>query len=300
MNRPVFPHPLHKGDTVAIVSPASIIDPDYVAGAIAAIEARGYRATTGAHTLGTDGSYSGTPQQRLDDMLAALTDPGVRAILCSRGGYGCVHLLDRLRDAVDPADAKWLIGFSDVSALHALWHQRGIVSAHASMAKHLTLFPDTDPANTALWSILEGHTPAVSWKCTLPGRCGQVTATILGGNLAVIADLISTPYDTLRPDTILFIEDIAEPIYKVERILWQLRLSGVLPNLAGLIVGQFTDYRPDRNYTTMEAMIAEMTAPYGYPVAFGAPIGHVDSNTPIIHGATATLTVAHDHATIHF
>ena len=298
MNTPVFPRPLRKGDAVAIVSPASIISPDYVTGAVAAIEARGYRAKTGAHALGTSGSYSGTPQQRLDDMLAALRDPDVRAILCSRGGYGCVHLLDGLREAIDPADAKWLIGFSDVSALHALWHYRGIVSVHASMAKHLTNFADTDPDNTALWSILEGHTPTIGWQCPPSSRSGKATGTLLGGNLAVIADLISTPYDTLRPSTLLFIEDIAEPIYKVERILWQLRLSGVLPNLAGLIVGQFTEYRPDRNYDAMEAMIADMTAPYTYPVAFGAPIGHIDHNTPILHGSTATLTVSPGHATL--
>lgn len=298
MDTPVFPRPLQHGDTIAIVSPASIIDPAYVAGAVAAIEARGYRAKVGAHTLGHCGSYSGTAAERLADMHAALADPSVRAILCSRGGYGCVHLIPDLLPDVDPADPRWLIGFSDVSALHALWHSRGIVSVHASMAKHLSLFSATDPDNAALWDLLEGRPQPVCWTPSGASRPGRACGTLLGGNLAVVADLISTPYDVFRPGSILFIEDIAEPIYKVERILWQLRLAGVLPNLAGLVVGQFTDYNPDRNYPSMEAMIADMVAPYSYPVAFGAPIGHVDHNTPLPYGATVSLDVTPAAATL--
>lgn len=286
-----IPRPLHPGDTIAIVSPASIIDPALVNGAVGAISCRGYRATVAPHALGTAGSYSGTAADRLADLRSALADPAVRAILCSRGGYGCVHLLDGLAPYVDPADPKWIIGFSDVSALHALWHSRGIVSIHGSMAKHLANFPDSDPDNAALWDILEGGRPDYTWATGPRSRSGEATGTLVGGNLAVIAGLISTPYDLLRPGTILYIEDIAEPIYKVERILWQLRLSGVLPRLAGLIVGRFTEYRPDRNYSDIETMIADMTAPYDYPLTFGAPIGHVDHNIPLLHGATVRFAV---------
>ena len=107
----------------------------------------------------------------------------------------------------------------------------------------------------------------------------------------MLADLIATPFDMARKDSILFIEDIAEPIYKIERIMYQLRLSGVLPTLRGLIVGQFTDYKPSKNYKTMEEMIRDMVAPYNYPVAFNAPIGHVFHNIPVIEGAKVTLKV---------
>lgn len=287
----LFPRPLCKGDTVAIVSPASVIDPALVEGAVAAIGSRGYRALVAEHALGVSGSYSGSAADRLADLRGVLADPCVRAVLCSRGGYGCVHLLEGLSDAVDPADPRWIVGFSDVSALHALWRSKGIVSVHGSMAKHLALFPDGDADNAALWDILEGGRPQYCWTSGAGSRQGEASGLLVGGNLAVIAGLVSTPYDLFSPGTILFIEDIAEPIYKVERILWQLRLSGVLPALAGLVVGQFTEYRPDRNYRDMEAMIYDMTADYGYPVSFGAPVGHVDHNVPLLHGAVATLSV---------
>ncbi|MDE7143160.1 MAG: LD-carboxypeptidase, partial [Muribaculaceae bacterium] len=121
---------------------------------------------------------------------------------------------------------------------------------------------------------------------------GIATGTLLGGNLAVLAELINTPYDILKPDTILFLEDVSEPIYKIERIFYQLRLSGLFDNIRGLIVGQFTEWKPARNYSDMNAMIADMTAPYSYPVAFNAPFGHVDTNLPFIESTTVTLSVA--------
>ena len=115
----------------------------------------------------------------------------------------------------------------------------------------------------------------------------------------MIADLISTPFDIIQPGTILFIEDVSEPIYKIERILYQLRLSGVLPKLKGLIIGQFTEYRPDDNHPTMEAMIAEALADYPYlPVAFNIPIGHVDHNVPVIESSQAVLDITPDAVTL--
>ena len=120
----------------------------------------------------------------------------------------------------------------------------------------------------------------------------MATGKLLGGNVAVLAELISTPYDIIQPGTILFIEDIAEPIYKIERILYQLKMSGVLGGLSGLIVGQFTDYKPDENHADTYEMIRDMVAPYDYPVAYNAPIGHVDHNIPLIESAQVTLKVS--------
>lgn len=284
------PEVLRPGDTVAIVSPASVIDPILVEGAANALMRMGFKVRVGAHALGRSGSYSGTAEERLGDMADALASPDVKAILCSRGGYGCVHLLHSLRPLVRP---KWLVGFSDVSALHALWQHCGICSVHGSMAKHLSEFPIEDPANRALLHILTtGEMPAVEWGGSGFDRPGCAEGRLAGGNLAVLSGLIGTPYDMLQPDTILFIEDISEPIYKVERILYQLRLSGVLERLRGLVVGRFTDYRPDRNYGMMEEMIASMVADCSYPVAMGAPLGHVDGNMPLVEGATVCLEVA--------
>ena len=145
--------------------------------------------------------------------------------------------------------------------------------------------------NAALFNILSGVREAVSFPASSYDRPGIATGRLIGGNLAVLADLIDTRFDVFKPGTVLFIEDVSEPIYKIERILYQLRLSGVLPNLAGLIVGQFTEYKADNSYKTMEQMVSDMVAPYSYPVAFQAPIGHVDHNIPVIENAKVTLKV---------
>jgi muramoyltetrapeptide carboxypeptidase len=264
------------------------------------------------HTLGAHGSYSATPAERLADFRTALADPGVRAILCSRGGYGAVHLLPDFPIDEWLADPRWLIGFSDISALHAMLNARDVVSIHASMCKALTLRDASDADNAMLLDILTGKRPHYCVDAHTANRQGTAHGIVRGGNLAVIADLIATPYSPFATpeDTILVIEDIAEPIYKVERILWQLRLSGYLDRVVGIIVGQFTEYRPDKNYDDMYAMLADMlgTSPRGgvaaqtcnCPVAMNFPVGHVDHNIPLLMGAPATLTVAPDSATLRF
>lgn len=286
----IKPQALPPGSRVAIVSPASIIDPAYVDGAVTTLRSWGYDPVVAPHALGECGSYSGTVAGRVADLAAALTDPSIRAVLCSRGGYGTVHLLEELSRLPLRDDPKWVIGFSDISALHALMASRGIASVHGSMCKHLALQPDDAPAK-ALHAILQGKYPSYAAPAHPLNRPGMATGRLVGGNMAVLGGLVGTPYDIFAPGTVLFIEDIAEPIYKVERLLYQLRLKGVLGSLAGLIVGRFTDYRPDRNYPDMYAMIADMTAPYGYPVAFDFPCGHTDDNMPLIESLDVTLTV---------
>lgn len=307
----IFPRQLALGDKIAILSPASIINPEYVEGACRWLLAQGYRPTVMPHALGHHGSYSGSTDERLADLRAALADPQVRAILCSRGGYGAVQLIADFPVAEWLADPRWLIGFSDISALHALLNANGIVSIHASMCKALTREqgPDRHDCNHScggdaerLLAMLRGERPAYAVAPHPSNHAGTATGQLRGGNLAVIADLIATPISPFRDpeNTILFIEDIAEPIYKVERILWQLRLMGFLDRVAAVVVGQFTDYRPNANHSDMYSMIAAMLAPLRCPVAFDFPVGHVDSNLPLLCGAEATLSVAPDEATLKF
>ncbi len=294
-----YPRPLSKGDTVAVVSPASIINPTLVDGAVEALSAQGYRVAVAPHALGSAGTYSASVADRLDDLRWALTDKSVRAILCSRGGYGCVHLLAELSKMPIEADPKWLIGFSDVSALHALMLSKGVASIHGSMAKALALHPADFAPNRALLSLLAGHREAVVLAGAHPfNRQGTATGRLVGGNLAVLQALMRTPFDLFAPGTVLFIEDIAEPIYKVERILYQLRLAGVLDNLAALIVGRFTEYRPDKNFSSMEQMIDNLLGQVNFPVAFDAAIGHVDDNMPLLHGAPVRLSVTATDTTV--
>lgn len=294
-----IPAPLRDGDRIAIVSPSGPVDSALVYAAADTLRGQGYRVDIFPSALGKCGQYAASNSARLADLSAALTDSTVRAILCSRGGYGAVHLLDSLSALPLERDPKWLIGFSDISALHALLASRGIASIHGNMCKHIALGPD-DEDNATFLAMLRGYRPAYEFAPDSLNRCGQASGRLLGGNLAVIAELINTPYDVIQPGTILFIEDVEEPIYKIERIMYQLRLSGVLPRLGGLIVGQFTGYRPNDSYETMERMIADMTAPYTYPVAFNVPIGHVDHNVPVIQSAEVTLTVTPEGTSLSF
>lgn len=283
------PAPLQPGDKVAIVSPASAIDPALIEAASGGLAALGYRPVVMPHAAGRSGSYSATDGERLSDMKKAMLDPEVKAILCSRGGYGAVHLLPELDLLPAEAYDKWLVGFSDISALHALWARHGMMSIHGSMARSFTTGINSQPVK-ALNHLLTGGGMNLEWTSESVSEPLETTGTLHGGNLAVLQALIATPWDDLTAeDTILFIEDIAEPIYKVERIMYQLRLSGRLERYKAIIAGQFTEYKPDANHADMYSMLRRQLA--GLPVVYDAPVGHLPGNQPLLHGARVTLSV---------
>ncbi|MBE6305397.1 MAG: LD-carboxypeptidase [Bacteroidales bacterium] len=292
----ITPPLLQNGDVIAITSPASAIAPTLIEGAVKALETEGFSVRVMPHAAGRHGSYSGTESERLSDIQTALDCPEIKAILCARGGYGAVHLLPHLH----LSHPKWIIGFSDISALHALWHNQGWQSIHGSMAKELALCKcEGNEANRRLFEILRtGMMPEIAYN-THPGSIPGISqGKIIGGNLAVLEGLAATPYDILNEPCILVIEDIAEPIYKVERIFRRLRLSGALQSLKGLIVGQFTDYKPSADFSDMYSMISCEIADLQCPVSLGAPIGHIDNNLPFIEGAEITLNVNNKTTTI--
>lgn len=292
---------LNKGDKIAIVSPASAVDPEYIDGACRVLEAWGYIPLPGKHCRNRLGYFSGSREERLEDFRTALHDPEIKAILCARGGYGTIHHAEHITAEEIRANAKWIIGFSDISVIHAICRCAGVPSIHASMAKHLAMFGADAPCNIALRNILEGNSTVYHIPSHKYNRTGTVSGEIVGGNLAVLSGLIGTPLDIFRPGIILFMEDIGEPIYKVERMLYALRLSGVLGSLKGLIVGRFTDYRePDSNGETMYGMIRRMVTDYNYPVAFDFPIGHIDDNHPIVEGGKATLCIDSNEVALSF
>ena len=294
----IYPPSLKPGDKIAILAPAGPMKNAPVDSAAKVLDSLGYQAVVMPHTYGKNGHFSGTTDERFADLKAAFEDTTVRAILCARGGYGVVHNLDRLAQLPLRDDPKWVIGFSDISALHALMASKNIASIHASMAKQVALGPD-DPDNAVLFGILKGEMPSYTFAPDSLNHLGKASGKLLGGNLAVIADLIATPFDMFEPNTILFIEDVSEPIYKIERILYQLRLMGVFDKINGLIIGQFTDYHPDDNHATMEQMIADALEPYpDLPVAFNIPVGHVDHNVPLVESSQATLNVTPEYVSL--
>lgn len=285
-----FPDCLLPGDTIAICSPAGSVDPSLFDPAIATLRRRGFNVKEMPHARGRHGSYSGSRSERLADLADALLDPNVKAVICGRGGYGAVHLLDDIYEIAGAPAPKWLIGFSDISALHGAMHARGIASVHASMLRSLA-DSGAEAETDMLFAMLRGEPMRYAWPSHSLNRPGKAEGMLVGGNLSVLSALIGTRYDLLRPSSVLFIEDINEPVYKLERMLWQLRLSGVLGSLRGLIVGQFTGTRADANHSSAYEMVADMTAPYSYPVAFDAPIGHSGRNIPLMIGRRHRLLV---------
>lgn len=297
----IKPKSLKQGDKIAIISPSSPVKEEYIDGAVAFLRSEGFEPVTMPAAKGpASGSYAAREEDRLRDITDAWKDPSIRAVLCSRGGYGAVHLLEKIDLNLLRRDPKWLIGFSDISALHALSLRAGVMSLHSPMAKHLTLMPKDDPCTRRLLNYLRGdEIEEISFAPTLFDRPGEGEGILVGGNLAVLNGLFGTPYDILacgREDEglILFIEDISEAIYAVERMLYHIRLSGGFKKVKGLIVGQFTDYRPDRNFSTMEEMISDFLDREeicGFPVAFNFPVGHVDTNYPLACGSRVRLRV---------
>ena len=298
-----FPENLKIGDRIEIVAPATTVKREYVEGCAKVLRDTGFDARIAPHALGpADGTYATSPEGRISDLREAMLNPEVRVIFCARGGFGCVHLLPHLPAEALREDPKWLVGFSDVSALHALWLSNGVASLHGPMAKHFKTFSGGDSYSRMTLQALMGL-PEMNIESRKPhpyNRRGIAKGRLCGGNLAVLDGLVGTPYDILATSPfddegrLLFIEDIAEPIYKVDRILTQLHLAGTLKRIKGLIVGQFTEYRPDLNFSSMEEMIATWLEEWGYselPIVFGFKVGHVDENWPLIEGAVTELRV---------
>lgn len=297
----IYPELIRPGDKIAILSPATTVREEYIDGAVQLLFEEGFEPVIMPHAKGpASGSYASTAENRCSDLLDALTNPEIKGILCARGGYGCIHLLPNIPERLIHENPKWMIGFSDVSALHALWVESGVVSIHGPMAKHLTEEGISHHATSALLRLISQN-PNMDYAIESHpfNRHGEGEGRLAGGNLAVLNSLAGTPYDLLEEDfsgdgAILFIEDISEAIYAVERMLTRLILSGRMNRLKGLIIGQFTEYRPDKNFQSMEEMTDALIKRSGLqdvPIAFGFPTGHVADNLPLVEGAKVRLTV---------
>lgn len=288
------PASLHPGDTIAIVAPANSPDYEKTEKYAGMLRDKGYHVKLGENIFHRHGSYSATDSLRLVDLHDALTDHSVKAIIAARGGYGAVRILQGLECIDLRHNAKWLVGFSDISALHSALNTRGVMTIHGPMATSSTT-EVSEPDFERLMSILQGDSIFYEVETCEYNKVGHSSGKLVGGNLSVIMGLFGTPYTSIAPGTILFIEDVAEPIYKVERMLYQLKLSGVLAQLKGLVVGEFTKYDADSDYPNgMYGMIADAVAEYDYPVIYGFQAGHGSINHPLILGAETTITVT-DH-----
>lgn len=277
---------------IRIISPSGAIDPSYIDGAASRLRAWGIEVSEGHHARDRWGRFAGKDEDRLADLNEALKDDHVDAILCARGGYG----LQRIIDGIGPV-TKPIIGFSDITALHQLSAISGQYSVHGIMCKHIATLPEDSEPLQALRRILQGEKMDYRWPTHPLNRPGTVYAPIIGGNLSVLYGLQATPFGLQQPAfrvqfPILLIEDIGERHYHIDRMMRNMRMSGVLAHLSGLIVGQFTDCENDPLMgCSVYETIKEVVADYDYPVLFNAPVGHVEHNLPLWLNATARMEV---------
>lgn len=288
----LHPSYLQAGDTVALVAPARKISREEIAPAVQALESWGLRVLTGETVGAEDRQYAGNDRQRMADLQRYLDDPQVKAIISCRGGYGTVRILDGLRFDRFMDKPKWVVGYSDLTALHV--HLNCVIgseSLHASM-------PINFPTNTAaalqsLQDALFGHTLSYTFPAHPLNVPGKMRGRVLGGNLSLLYSLLGTKTMLLQTGSILFLEDLDEYLYHIDRMMMAMKRAGKLQGLAGILVGGMTDMKDNTvpYGMTAEEIIAEHVAGMGYPVAFGFPAGHITDNRAIRLGVEAEVEV---------
>ena len=293
---------LQKGDKIALISPSYHTPMENVDTAAMILREWGFEPVVGPN-VGKEyrGKYAGTPQERLSDLEWALRDPGIKAILCNRGGYGTIHLTTLLPQSLIAANPKWIIGFSDITTLHGIAARAGVMSIHATMCSLMAKSQGLGPTNTLLRDILLGTVPVYEAPAHPQSIPGHAAGTLAGGNLCTFTPLLGTDADaTLGHDIILFIEEVEEDMSHIDRLINTLLLGGVFDRCAGVILGEFTDCKANLDYSSVEEMVCSYLKDRSIPVLCGFPAGHGDVNLPLLMGAPVTLDVTASGATLSF
>ena len=290
-----IPPYLKKGDTIGLTCPAGYMAKEKAQTCIYTLQQWGFEVMVGK-TLGSSSTtyFSGTDEERLNELQAMLDDNSVKAILCGRGGYGVGRIIDQLDFTRFKKKPKWIIGFSDITVLHAhIYSNFKIASLHSPMAAAFNEDGYKNEYIASLHKAISGK--KAKYKCAAHpfNTQGTTSGELVGGNLTLLTHLIGTPSDFKTTEKILFIEDIGELIYGTDRMLYQLKRSGKLQGLAALIVGRFTDMKDtDRPFgKTVEELISDVVKEYDYPVCFNFPVSHEKANYALKVGGTYELKI---------
>ncbi len=297
------PAALKAGDTIAIVSPSSTPDSMTVVKGCQTLREWGYVPIVGPHALSSYHVFAGTADERAADLLWALRDSTVKAIMCSRGGDGAVQLLSRIPLKEFRNHPKWVMGFSDATVLHSAEVSAGVMSIHCSMCDGISAKGERSAVNRLLQRLLQGEFPTYQVPAHPLNQYGETVGILVGGNLSVMCGLAGSEYDFLnRVDEglILFFEDMGEGISKVDRMLHQLEIRGVLSRLRGIIVGHFSKYKsPENGFADMYEMLHEYLQQYDIPICYDFPVGHHSGlNYPMVEGSVVKLSVAPSGTTV--
>lgn len=289
----IIPPYLQQGSTVGITCPSGYVSKERVSHAITVLESWGLQVVVG-QTVGTEHFYfSGNDDDRLADLQCMLDDPGIDAIIMGRGGYGMSRIIDRADFTKFQSKPKWVTGFSDITVLHNHIHALGVATLHSPMCGAFT--PDTENSEHLLnfKAALTGEALSYAMAPSSFNRDGSAEAIVTGGNLAILAHLTGSPSEADTDGKILFIEDIGEHLYNIDRLLLNLKRAGKLENIAALLVGSFTDNQDtERPFgQTVEEIIWDKVKEYDYPVCYNFPCGHQEINYTLSLGQKHRLSV---------
>ena len=292
----IRPPYLKAGDTVAIVAPSGILKrrEGEIQQAIALLNEWGLNAKLGDNVFNKADHFAGTDQERCEDFQNALDDSSISAIWCARGGYGTVRILDRLDYSKFKEHPKWIIGYSDITALHNQLHNEGVESLHALMCVSLTkdLTEIQDSVET-FKSAIFGNPTNYTLEGSEYNREGEATGQLIGGNLTMLHTMLGSDTSIDTSKKILFIEEIGEYKYHIDRMLQSLKRAGYFDNCNGIVVGDISKLRKNTTLwgTSIEQLILDALSEYSFPIAFNMPAGHEKDNRALILGRTINLKV---------
>lgn len=293
---------LKKGDTIAITCPAGYMEAANIKTCVKTLQGWGFQVLIGK-TVGSDSTnyFSGTDEERRDELQAMLDEPSVKAILCGRGGYGVTRIIEQLNFTTFKKNPKWIIGFSDITVLHSyLFSKCKVASLHAPMANAFNKGGANGPYVQSLYKSITGKKNQYACKPYAKNKLGKATGALVGGNLALLAHLAGSSLLYKTKGAILFIEDVGEYLYNIDRMIIQLKRAGVLRQLSGLIIGGFTDTKDTvRPFgKTVEQIITEHIVEYDYPVCFHFPVSHAKANVALKVGLPVSLRVTNQSVTM--
>lgn len=295
------PPPLKAGDRVAIVCTARKVETSVLKPALELLDCWKLQVTLGKTIFLEENQFAGTDEARAEDFQAMLDNPAIKAIFIARGGYGTVKIIDRICFKNFIHHPKWVVGYSDITVLHChITKHCQTETLHATMPVN---FSENDPSSLqSLHAALWGHQLSYVFPGCEKNISGQAQARLIGGNLSILYSLTGTPSEAATDGKILFIEDVDEYLYHIDRMFMQLKRSGKLKHLKGLLVGAFTNMKDNTVPfgKTAYDIIYEHVEEYGYPVAFGIPAGHIAANHALIMGRKITLEVTKQYCQIEF
>ncbi len=291
---------LQAGDQVGIVAPAKRVSQQEMQMAIQILESWGLRVVLGKHLYKIHNQFAGTDLERTEDLQTMLDDAEIKAIICARGGYGTIRIVDKLSFERFLQHPKWLIGFSDITVLHCHLHNLRVESIHGIMP---LLFPkQTEQTIESLRKTLFGESLEIEAHPHPLNHPGRAEGMLVGGNLSLFANTIGTPSEVSTRGKILFLEDVNEYLYHLDRMMIHLYRAGKLANLAGLIIGHFTEIQDDEVSfgQTVNELIDQIVQEYNYPVCYDFPVGHEVHNMTMICGRRGRLEISREKVQLVF